>query len=339
MRTRRVAWLSTAAVTTLAVGAVAPLAAASMPATQAVTCNFKLATIVGTSGSDTLVGTAADDVIAARGGNDVVRGLGGEDTICLGRGRDAGAGGAHDDTFVSETAVDGSDSYVGNAGRDRVSYLTRVTSIHVSIDGVPDDGQTGEGDNVRLSVEDITGSQAGDTIIGSDVDNTLDGGNGKDDLRGAVGNDTIRGGNDNDLMIGNAGADFMFGNTGDDTALAAAVEDGADFFEGETGIDTASYVGRSSAVRVNIDNLANDGAVGEGDDIRLDVENVEGGSGNDMLNANRFQGNPNRLAGNAGSDAISTTDPPFLSGDVADGGNSSDLCFTDNDDTRLSCEF
>ena len=134
-------------------------------------------------------------------------------------------------------------------------------------------------------------------------------------------------------MIGNAGNDFLFGNADDDTALAASGADGADFFEGSVGIDTASYVGRRSSVNVSIDNIANDGSPREGDNIRLDVENVLGGSGNDTLRANQFQAEPNVLSGGPGGDSLSVTDAPHLAGDTVNGGLQNDLCFSDNDDT------
>jgi Ca2+-binding RTX toxin-like protein len=325
---------------TAAMATVATSSSQALPDPRAavVTCSFKPATIVGTNGADTIVGTPGDDVIVARAGNDLVRSLGGNDTVCLGAGRDIVKGGAGDDTFVSEATADGSDNFVGNAGLDRASYGSRTVSVNVSIDADADDGEAGEADKVQLSVEAVTGSQAGDQLIGSELDNVLDGGSGDDDLRGNVGDDTLRGGQDDDLLIGNAGDDFMFGNNDNDTALAAAVEDGSDFFEGSVGIDTASYVGRATSVLVSINNIANDGAPGEGDDIRTDVENVEGGSGNDTLSANQLQNGPNRLSGNFGNDAISVTEP-FLAGDIADGGASNDLCFTDPDDIRISCEF
>ena len=57
-----------------------------------VSCQGRVATIVGTSGDDTLIGTPGSDVIAARGGNDVVRGKGGNDQICGGFGSDQAPG-------------------------------------------------------------------------------------------------------------------------------------------------------------------------------------------------------------------------------------------------------
>jgi Ca2+-binding RTX toxin-like protein len=333
-------------ITVLALSAAAVTATALAPSSSqadhavAATCGSLPATIVGDNGPDRIRGTSGPDVIASLGGNDIVFGVGGDDTICLGAGRDSGKGGAGDDEFRAE-AADGSDSYVGDAGRDLMSYLQRTTSVTVSIDGESDDGATGERDDVQLSVEDVVGSQANDRLVGSDAVNGLFGGNGRDELVGALGNDSLSGGNDDDRLIGNAGDDFGFGNAGNDVWVGAAVDDGSDFFEGSVGIDTASYEFRNAGDRltVRIDNLANDGSLGEGDNVRLDVENVIGGSANDILAANQFQENPNRLVGGFGNDSLSTTDAPHIIRDVADGGPGSDICFTDADDSRVSCEF
>jgi Ca2+-binding RTX toxin-like protein len=268
-----------------------------------------------------------------------VRGLGGDDTICLGPGRDIVKGGAGDDTFVSEASVDGSDHFVGDAGLDRVSYSARTVAVDVSIDAQADDGQAGERDKVLASVEAVTGGRAGDVLSGSNLDNAFDGGDGDDLLRGGPGVDSLRGNGGNDQLIGDAGNDFLFGNQGNDAAVAASGADGADFFEGSTGTDAASYAARAAQVRVTLDDLANDGASGEGDEIRLDVENVLGGSGNDILRANQFQSGPNRLVGNGGNDFLSVTDAPHLIGDVVDGGPQTDQCFGDDDDFGIACEF
>ena len=211
--------------------------------------------------------------------------------------------------------------------------------MDVSIDADADDGQTGERDKVLASVEAVTGSQAGDLLVGSDLDNAFDGGDGDDDLRGGAGVDSLRGNGGNDQLTGNADDDFMFGNHCDDTALAASGADGSDFFEGSTRTDTASYVARATQVRVTLDELANDGASGEGDEIRLDVENVLGGSGNDILRANQFQSGANRLVGNGGNDFLSVTDAPHVIGDVVNGGSQTDQCFGDADDLGINCEF
>ncbi|MGH3482766.1 MAG: calcium-binding protein [Nocardioidaceae bacterium] len=333
-------------ITVLALSAAAVTATALAPSGSqaddavAVTCGSLPATIVGDNGPDRIRGTSGPDVIASLGGNDIVFGVGGDDTICLGAGRDSGKGGAGDDEFRAEPA-DGSDSYVGDVGRDLMSYLQRTTSVTVSIDGDSDDGAAGERDDVQLSIEDVVGGQADDRLVGSDAVNGLFGGDGSDELVGSLGNDSLSGGNDDDRLIGNAGDDFGFGNAGNDVWVGAAVDDGSDVFEGSVGIDTASYTFRNAGdpVSVRIDNLANDGSNGEGDNIRLDVENVSGGSGNDFLSARQFQERRNHLAGDFGNDIIDTRDAPVLAADIASGEVGSDLCLTDADDARQACEL
>ena len=196
----------------------------------------------------------------------------------------------------------------------RVSYQARTVSLTVTIDGASNDGAAGENDDVQLSTENVIGGQADDSITGSDLDNGLFGSDGDDTLRGGLGNDSLSGNSDDDLLIGNAGDDFGFGNAGNDTWFSAAVDDGSDFFEGSVGIDTATYEARNAGdpVTVRLDNLANDGSSGEGDNIRLDVENVTGGSGNDTLAANQFQADRNILRGGFGRDTLSVTDAPHL---------------------------
>ena len=51
-------------------------------------CHGKVATIVGTGGSETLTGGPAADIISGQGGKDTVNGGGGNDTICGDAGKD-----------------------------------------------------------------------------------------------------------------------------------------------------------------------------------------------------------------------------------------------------------
>jgi Ca2+-binding RTX toxin-like protein len=52
------------------------------------TCGSRIATIVGTSGSDEINGTSGSDVIVGLGGSDDIEGNGGNDVICGNRGND-----------------------------------------------------------------------------------------------------------------------------------------------------------------------------------------------------------------------------------------------------------
>jgi Ca2+-binding RTX toxin-like protein len=147
-------------------------------------CLGKLATIVGTSASDTLVGTAGDDVIMGLEGNDTISGLGGNDRICAGAGNDAINGG------------NGADVLSGEAGIDMAGYATRSVGVSVDIDNVADDGNSADGpagarDNVKTDVENLIGGSGADMLTGSAGNNSLNGGSGADVLNGLGGSDSV----------------------------------------------------------------------------------------------------------------------------------------------------
>ena len=85
--------------------------------------------------------------------------------------------------------------------------------------------------------------------------------------------------------------------------------DGVDAFVGGSGVDSVSYA-RTSAQTLSLDGRFNDGVAGENDAIGTDVENVGGGSGNDVITgnagANRLNGGDgaDRITGGGGSDTL-----------------------------------
>jgi hypothetical protein len=111
------------------------------------------------------------------------------------------------------------------------------------------------------------------------------------------------GGPGDDTLIGGDGADLLAGGPGRDRFLLSpfGVADDADVISGGGGIDTADYSLASPRVVVTLDDAANDGIDGESDDVRADVENITGSSGDDVLAGN---GVANQLAGGAGSDQL-----------------------------------
>ena len=202
------------------------------------------------------------------------------------------------------------------------------------LDDVADDGVAGEGDNARTDVETLIGGNAADTLTGNSANNGLDGGPGADSLNGGAGNDyalywsrtapvtststawptTARRARTTssprtsrarsaaprrDTLIGGPGANNLWGSGGDDTLDGGA---GADMLWGGNGIDHVTYASRTAAVSASLDNVANDGESGEGDNL-YDVENLTGGAGADVLigSASRqraerrpWQGQPDR---------------------------------------------
>ena len=299
-----------------------------------VMCNFRVATIVGTAAGDTLTGTAGADVIASLGGNDTVDALGGDDIVCLGTGNDTLDGGAGNDSFFAEATTDGADTIAGGTETDNAYYYQRTAALTIRLDALANDGETGEGDYVRADIENVHGGNGGNRLVGSNVPNVLAGGNGPDTLLGAGGDDTLYGMGGNDELSGGADNDWAFGHAGDDTYIAAAGVDGKDFFEGSVGSDTASYTARTTSVFVNVDNVANDGSPGEGDDMRNDVENIIGGTAGDTLTARSLA--INSINGGQGNDTLDTTDA-FLASDRIDGSFGADTCSYDAVDVAISC--
>jgi Ca2+-binding RTX toxin-like protein len=343
-RSNRLAAGAAAALATAVISAATLLAPAG-PALAAVTCNFKTVTILGTDGADTIVGTAGPDVILAGGGDDVIQGLGGDDTVCPGPGNDRVSAGAGNDLIDMEPVVDGNDLLTGGSGQDSVLYARRTLGANISVDGRNNDGGSNEFDNVGTDIESVTTGSGGDVLTGNDGPNILNGNGGADLINGAGGNDDLFGDLGNDVINGGLGNDSIDGGQGDDQINADATADGADFVFGGFGSDTMSYRARTASVFVTLDGVSDDGAAGEADNIETDVENLTGGLGGDVL---RIAPNPggngvfanNVFRGGPGQDIIDVADGPFVTNDVADGGNDVDVCrFDPQLDQVFNCEL
>ena len=164
---------------------------------------------------------------------------------------------------------------------------------------------------------DVSASGASCTVMGTSGDDVLTGSSGADVICGLEGNDTIDGG---------AGADTLDGGSGDDLLLGG---DGGDYLIGGTGIDTVSYeylTEPTTPVTADLDGIRDDGAPGELDRIRSDVENLIGSSSDDTLTGNSLT---NTLEGGPGYDQVN-------------GGDGTDTCVFDSGDPvidgSLSCE-
>jgi Ca2+-binding RTX toxin-like protein len=157
------------------------------------------------------------------------------------------------------------------------------------------------------------------------------GGDGVDILKGGPGIDSFDGGTGDDLLDGGLGGDLLYGNQGN---------------------DSVTYVrgNHDAGVTVILDNLANDGlparnGLGPEGDFVLDVGNVEGRFGPDVLvgdeqpnTLNGWEGNDvliglgghDRLFGQGGSDILSDGiygGDPGGGNDMLDGGGGSDGLF------------
>jgi Ca2+-binding RTX toxin-like protein len=243
--------------------------------------------IQGGPGDDVLNGGTSVDRLVGDEGDDTLNGLGESDDLVEGWTQAA----------IDEVDVD---TFNGGPGVDSAFYAfpnsAAAQGVTVSLDDVANDGQPGEGDNVKADVENVAGGAGHDTLRGDADGNFLGGGAGNDVLTGFEGNDSLQGGSGNDIM--NEGL-----NQSDVDAVDADTFTGDDP-SGTPGEDRVSYAGGDASVRVDLDWVADDGrqAPLEGDNVRGDIENVTGGNGNDSLFGDA---DANRLIGNAGVDVLS----------------------------------
>ena len=116
------------------------------------------------------------------------------------------------------------ESFTGDGDVNTVSYDNAVEGVTVDLQTPADNGGTfAQGDSYS-SIENIVGSQHGDTLRGDSQDNALTGGDGNDTLFGQLGNDTLYGGAGNDTLYGGRGSDIYVFERGD----------GADTIRGDT---------------------------------------------------------------------------------------------------------
>ena len=158
-----------------------------------------------------------------------------------------------------------------------------VTRVTVEVLGGDDAVTSG-----LLKPTTILGGGGDDTLAGGGADDVLNGGDGDDSLDGGEGNDLVLGTAGDDSLQGDLGDDTVNGGEGQDTLVMESVSDGADSLIGGPGGDLISYQNRSAAVRLSLDDAADDGesdifGPGEGDFVSADIETVIGGAGDDLI--------------------------------------------------------
>ena len=116
---------------------------------------------------------------------------------------------------------DGTDTLNGGYGNnDTISMTERDGAItYTGNDNLANDGEAGEGDNARSSIEWVYTGWGADVITGNGANNDIRTGQGNDRISGLGGNDRFRAGNGDDWMDGGLGTDKLDGNTGRDICL------------------------------------------------------------------------------------------------------------------------
>lgn len=307
--------------------------------------------VIGSNHDDTIVGSAIDNpILNGADGNDTINGgdgadgilggtdgpdadtSGGDDLLAGDAGADTVDGEDGDDTVDEGAAANGGDVLNGGTGDevagDTLDHSARTAGVTVNAnDGLANDGATGELDNVGCTFENYLGSSVADTYVGCNAtgetftpgagDDSVNGGGGFDylDLSDAAGPalfDLVAGtatGNGTDTFslvegfIGTAADDVL---SGDSTTVLACPLGGFDFFGGD-GIDLIDGSTATGAICLDL------ALLGTG----RDVENANGGAGDDTLLGNNVA---NRLLGNDGFDVISG----FEANDYIEGGTGND---------------
>ena len=209
-------------------------------------------------------------------------------------------GGAGDDAFHS---FGGADTIDGGEGTDTAIFTAAPVDIVVDLDDAGN--ATATGGETLISIENLTGSNAGnDTLSGNASDNVINGNAGNDTLFGEAGNDTLNGDDGDDILAGGGGTDVIDGGAGIDTNSFEGIGLGVTATVAADGTGTASY-GQVNESFTGIENLTgtdNDDVLiatgaaanvligGDGDDIIAGgggTDVLDGGAGNDT---NSFQG-------------------------------------------------
>ena len=176
-------------------------------------------------------------VLIGDAGNDTLRGRGGHDWMQEARATTACTAPAARIGVAEGATIDGADLFDGGSDRGlprHVQYWYRTNGIVASLgDGVANDGEPGEGDQIE-GVEQVIGGSGDDVVVGTDQAERLYGGLGDDELWGGGGNDRLygeggadslfgedgddqlEGGPDNDVLTGGAGIDWLWSQAGDD---------------------------------------------------------------------------------------------------------------------------
>jgi Ca2+-binding RTX toxin-like protein len=234
---------------------------------------------------DSLWGEDDNDLLFGEEDDDSLYGGNGDDRLTGGEGSDFLVGGNGNDTYVLDDSFDTIDDQGALTDTDSVIVRSNLTAYVLPSD-IEDATLEGSG------ATSLTGNQSDNNLTGNSNGNVLNGGAGNDTMIAADGNDTVNGGDGNDLIIGGdaRGADLYVGGNGIDTVDYSSVS--------TNGVTVNLATGRASATSIGIDTIQS-------------IENVIGGSRNDVITGSGLKNTliggvgADQLAGGAGADVFS----------------------------------
>jgi Ca2+-binding RTX toxin-like protein len=253
--------------------------------------------MTGSGAADTLIGNSSNNQIDGGIGDDVLEGM------------------------------DGADALSGGAGIDTASYVHAegyvMASLTTGLAGFSNQGHA-SGDTYD-SIDHLTGSDFGDTLIGNAGDNVITGGIGDDILEGLGGADTLVGGTGVNTVSHEHSADqgagmgvtasllAPGGNTGD---AAGDTYSNIQNLIGSAFDDTLTGDGNANILTGGAGNDSLDGGAGQ--------DTLFGDAGNDSLTDDLV--GAARLDAGSGDDQITLTNYDNIAGmqDIIDGGTGTD---------------
>jgi len=263
--------------------------------------------ISGTQDSDSIKGDVQNNTLLGNAGADILSGEAGMDELYGGDDADTLLGGAGDDILMGDAGDDtltggvGSDNLYGgdnssDSGVDTVDYTNALESLTIDLDVTDAIGLTQNGSEEGRS-DGATGDQ------GQGVDNLYG-------IENVIGSNFAA-----DIIYGSSEANIIQTQAGDDTIVAAGASDGIDHYDGGVGTDTLDYSALSEDITIDLSVAATDDFDGAGgndswsvsiatgdSDIIKNIENIIGGSGDDIITMNS---GVNEIQGGAGSDTLS----------------------------------
>ncbi len=217
----------------------------------------------------------------------------------------------------------------GGAGIDTISYVASSSAVIIDLSAGT---ATGDGNDILLNIEKMTGSNYDDILISSSVNNTINGGIGIDtvsyasaiaavtvsltantatggggsdtlsnieNIIGSSYNDTLTGNTANNTIDGGAGNDTLIGATGNDLYLFKNIF-GNDIIRDTSGTDSIDL---SDFILASVIFTRQEGNTTTGDDLFIDL----GANGN-ILIENYFTEDSGSVAGTGCIENISFQD-------------------------------
>jgi Ca2+-binding RTX toxin-like protein len=190
------------------------------------------ATLSGVGGNDTLVGGGGSNVLIGGAGNDSLTGGSGTNLLIPGP-----------DSFTSGPG--GNDTLNGGTGTSIADFSHRTDSLHLSNNGLPDSGGTGETSQIDTNIQAMWGGTADDTIVGTHAGEFLSGGSGANLVKGGGVSDLLVGGSGSDSVAVAAEPVVLYLRNGEPDQYKGVTDPAEDLLQLDTGVDSlvSSFTG------------------------------------------------------------------------------------------------